>query len=142
MPAEGNGEYPTIIGPDAKFKGDLDFEKGVRVFGQFEGTIKSKGQLHIAEGARVKADVTAGNIDVDGEVKGNLSASGKVLLKASAKLEGDLRTARLEVADGASFIGNCSVGPQDGARPPAPKPPASQDPSKPAAPPQPQGKKG
>ena len=143
MPTEGNdGEFPTIIGPDAKFKGDLDFEKGVRVFGKFEGTIKSKGQLHVAKGAQVKADVAAGSIDVDGDVKGNLAATGKVHLKASAKLEGDLRTARLEVADGATFIGNCTVGPQDGAVPPAAKPAVPQDQAKPSVPPQPQGKKG
>jgi cytoskeletal protein CcmA (bactofilin family) len=142
MATEGNGEFPTIIGPDAKFKGDLDFEKGVRVFGHFEGTIKSKGQLHIAKGAQVKADVTAGNIDVDGDVKGNLTANGKVQLKATAKLEGDLRTARLEVADGATFIGNCIVGPTDSgkAAPPARQDHAAPQSREPAA--QPQGKKG
>lgn len=126
MAAEGNGEYPTVIGPDAKFKGDLSFEKGVRVIGQFEGTIKSKGHLHVAEGAKVKADVDAGDIDVDGEVKGNVTANGKVKLKASARLEGDLHTARLEVADGATFIGNCVVGPTEGSKTSsAPKPAAS-----------------
>jgi len=140
MPAEPNGEFPTIIGADAKFKGELDFEKGVRVFGQFEGTIRTKGQLHVAQGARVAADVTAGNIDVDGEVKGNLSASGKVHLKASAKLEGDLRTSRLEVADGATFVGNCIVGPQEGTRPVVRL--AGQEPPKPAPVPQQPNKKG
>ncbi len=125
MPAEGNGEFPTIIGPDAKFKGDLDFEKGVRVYGQFEGTIKSKGQLHVAEGAKVKADVTAGNIDVDGEVTGNLTANGKVHLKASSKLEGDLKTARLEVAEGATFVGNCIVGAGESKEAAKPSPKAS-----------------
>ncbi len=134
MAVETNGEFPTIIGADAKFKGELDFEKGVRVFGQFEGSIHTKGQLHVAQGAKVEADVTASNVDVDGEVKGNLSASGKVTLKASARLEGDLRTARLEVADGATFIGNCTVGPTDGAKArPAPQA-AAPDPNKPQAP--------
>ena len=142
MAAEGDGEFPTIIGPDAKFKGDLDFEKGVRVFGEFEGTVRSKGQLHVAKGARIKADVTAGNIDVDGEVKGNLSASGKVQLKASARLEGDLRTARLEVADGATFIGNCVVGPDEGGKPSGAKPSDAQAQPKQDAPQPPQSKKG
>ncbi len=129
MAAEGNGEYPTIIGPDAKFKGELSFEKGVRVIGQFEGTIKSKGHLHVAEGARLKADVDAGDIDVDGEIKGNVTANGKVNLKSSARLEGDLHTARLEVADGATFIGNCVVGSTEGSKAPASKPAASTSPA-------------
>lgn len=142
MSDAGNGEFPTIIGPDAKFKGELSFEKGVRVFGQFEGTINTKGQLHIAKGSRVKADVTAGNVDVDGDVKGNLSASGKVQLKATARLEGDLRTARLEVADGATFIGNCIVGGDDQAKAQAAKQAKPAEATKAPTPPPSQDKKG
>ena len=112
--AENNSEFPTIIGSDARFKGELKFEKGVRLLGTFEGTIDTKGQLHVANGANLKADVNAGEIQVEGNVKGNLNATGKVLLKASAKLEGDLRTSKLEVAEGAVFVGNCVVGPQNG----------------------------
>ena len=35
--SEGNQEFPTIIGPDASFKGELSFEKGLRLQGKFEG---------------------------------------------------------------------------------------------------------
>jgi cytoskeletal protein CcmA (bactofilin family) len=109
---QADGDFSTVIGPDALFKGELTFEKGVRVLGQFEGEISTKGQLHVAEGAKLKADVTAGTIQVDGQIKGNLTATGKVRLMGSAKLEGDLRTTRLEVVEGAVFIGHCVVGQQ------------------------------
>jgi cytoskeletal protein CcmA (bactofilin family) len=109
-----NGEYPTIIGPDAVFKGALSFEKGVRLLGQFEGEIQSKGNLLVAEGARLAGDVKAGSVRIDGTVSGNLETSGKIQLSATAKLEGDLRGARLEVADGATFVGRVVVGPQNG----------------------------
>ncbi len=108
--AEMNGEFPTIIGTDAKFKGEISFEKGVRIEGSFEGSIKSKGTLHVAEGAHVAADIEASNVKVEGECKGNLSVSEKLHLLATAKMEGDLRTNRLEIADGAIFIGNVVVG--------------------------------
>ncbi len=108
--AEADNEFPTIIGPDAVFKGELRFEKGVKHLGKFEGQIESDGQLLVAEGATLIGEVKAGTIQVDGEVKGNLHASGKVRLTATARLEGDLYTARLEVADGAVFIGRCVVG--------------------------------
>lgn len=109
-----NGEYPTVIGADAAFKGELSFEKGVRLLGKFEGEITSKGNLLIADGAQLSGDVKAGSVQINGQMTGNLEATGKVMLAASAKLEGDLRTARLEVADGASFVGKCSVGPANG----------------------------
>lgn len=110
--ADSNGDFGTTIGSDAVFSGDISFDKGLRVMGQFQGKIKTKGQLHVSEGGKVKADVDAGSIQIDGEVKGNLRASKRIHLSASSKLEGDLQTSRLEVADGAVFVGNCQVGPQ------------------------------
>jgi cytoskeletal protein CcmA (bactofilin family) len=106
-----NGEFPTIIGADAVIKGELAFEKGVRLLGKFDGEITTKGNLVVADGATLAGEVKAGSVQIDGQMTGNLEATGKVKLSASAKLEGDLRTARLEVADGATFIGKCSVGP-------------------------------
>ncbi len=108
--SEPTSEFPTVIGPDAKFKGELSFDKGVRVEGHFEGQIQSKGTLHIAEGAGVTASIEAANVRVEGECKGNLNVSEKLHLLATAKVEGDLRTNRLEIADGAIFIGNVVVG--------------------------------
>lgn len=108
--ADMNGEFPTVIGSDAKFKGELSFEKGVRIEGGFDGHIKSKGTLHVAEGAKISANVEAANVKVEGECKGNLVVSEKLHLLATAKVEGDLRTTRLEINDGAIFVGNVIVG--------------------------------
>ena len=119
MAGDTDNEFPTVIGPDAKFKGELSFEKGVKHLGQFEGTIQSKGHLVIAEGAKLAGDVTAGSVDVQGEVKGNLNASSKVRLTQTARLEGDLHTAKLEVQEGAVFVGRCVVG-RNGVTPPPP----------------------
>ena len=108
--ANSNGEYSTVIGPDARFKGTLEFEKNAQLLGNFEGQIVTQGEFVVAEGAKLDGEVNAASIRLDGEVHGNLRASGKIHLSASAKLEGDLHTARLEVVDGASFVGHCSVG--------------------------------
>ncbi len=113
--ADPNNDYPTVIGPDASFKGELKFQKGMRLLGKFEGEIDSKGDLLIAEGASLSGDVKAGTVKIDGVMTGNLEATGKVKLSASAHLEGDMRTARLEVADGAMFSGHVVVGAKDGA---------------------------
>ncbi|GJM25730.1 MAG: cell division protein [Phycisphaerae bacterium] len=123
--ADPNNDYPTVIGPDASFKGELKFQKGMRLLGKFEGEIDSKGDLLIAEGANLAGDVKAGTVKIDGVMTGNLEATGKVKLSASAHLEGDMRTARLEVADGAMFSGHVVVGAKDsksnGQAAPAPK---------------------
>lgn len=108
--AGGTEEFSTTIGPDAVFKGELQFEKGVQLLGRMEGAVLSGGHLVIGEGAKLLGDAKAGTIRLDGEVKGNLVASSKVSLSASAKLEGDLQTARLEVAEGAVLVGRCQIG--------------------------------
>ena len=108
--ADSSTEFPTVIGPDAVFKGQLQFEKGVRLLGKFEGEVTSDGEMVIAEGATLTGDVKAGTIRIDGKVKGNLKANAKVELTANARLEGDLQAARLEVAEGAVLIGRCVVG--------------------------------
>lgn len=107
---DSKGDFPTILGPDAVFKGQLQFEKGVRLQGRFEGEITSDGELLVEEGATLTGDVKAGTIRVDGQIKGNIHANAKVQLTASARVEGDVQAARLEVAEGAVLIGRCMVG--------------------------------
>jgi len=111
MAEGGNQEFPTILGPDASFKGELSFEKGLRLMGKFEGKINSGGRLHIAKEARMAADADSGAIIVEGEVKGNLTASDRIELKQTARLEGDLRATKLTVDEGAVFSGHVTVGP-------------------------------
>jgi len=108
--AESNAEFPTTIGADAVFKGEMQFEKGLRLLGKFEGEISSGGQLDVAKGAVLNGNVSAATISIEGQVKGNLTASSKVALSASAKLEGDVQAQRLEVAEGAVLIGRCVIG--------------------------------
>ena len=105
-------EFPTVIGPDASFKGELTFEKGLRLQGKFEGKINTAGRLHVAKEARLQADVDAGSIIVEGDVRGNLSASDRIELKQSARYEGDLAAAKLVVEEGAVFSGHVTVGPE------------------------------
>ncbi|HEY2761514.1 MAG TPA: polymer-forming cytoskeletal protein, partial [Pirellulales bacterium] len=109
--AETNQEFTTILGPDARLKGEISFEKGMRIQGSVEGTISTPGRIHIAKEGKVSADVTAGAIIVEGQVKGNISASDRIELKNSARYEGDLRASKLVVDEGAVFSGHVSVGP-------------------------------
>jgi cytoskeletal protein CcmA (bactofilin family) len=108
--AEHDAEFSTTIGPDASFSGKLQFEKGARLLGAFEGEISTKGQLVIANGGKLAGEASAGNIRVEGQVNGNLNANGKIHLAESARLEGDIQAAKLEVAEGAVLVGRCSIG--------------------------------
>src|SRR4051812_26013480 len=99
MAEAGNQDFPTVLGPDANFKGELTFEKGMRLQGRFEGKITTSGRVHVAKEAKMMADVEAGGIIVEGEIQGNLSASDRIELKSSARYEGDLRASKLIVEE-------------------------------------------
>src|SRR5947207_14911412 len=108
----GNQEFPTVLGPDASFKGEMSFEKGLKLQGRFEGKINTAGRLHVAREAKMQADVEAGAIMVEGDVRGNLTANDRIELKQSARYEGDLSTTKLVVDEGAVFSGHVTVGPE------------------------------
>jgi cytoskeletal protein CcmA (bactofilin family) len=104
-------EFATVIGPDAQFKGELTFQGGVKVDGQFEGMIHSAGKIFVSKGGKLKAEVKAGSIALEGQVEGNVVAEDRMELRSTATLRGDLKAAKLLVVEGATFVGRCEVGP-------------------------------
>lgn len=102
----------TVIGPDTHIKGDMSFDSTARIMGNFEGRITAKGDLQITDTATCKASVEATKVQVDGMVDGNVTARDRVELSSKARLKGDVVATRLIVAEGASFVGHCTVGPE------------------------------
>ena len=107
----GKDEYPTVIGADARFNGQLSFDGSVRIDGSFEGSIKTPGKVFISQSGKVKAEIEAGNITIDGSVEGNISTEGRIQLNATCKLKGDVAAAKMTMAEGATWSGRCDVGP-------------------------------
>jgi cytoskeletal protein CcmA (bactofilin family) len=108
--AETNSEYGTILGPDAKFKGDLSFDSAAKVLGTIEGSIKSKGRVLIADGANCRASVTAKEIAIEGLIEGNVEATERVEIKANGRITGDVVAARMTMGDGAAIEGHVRIG--------------------------------
>lgn len=101
----------NVIAADTVIKGEIEFKSGARVLGSIEGAVRSLGELHVGEGANCSASIDAGRVKIEGRVDGNVTASDLVELTSKANLRGDLATAKLIVAEGASFIGHCRIGP-------------------------------
>src|SRR5258706_92073 len=56
--ATPNQDFPTILGPDATFKGELTYEKGMRIHGKLEGKAITPGRLHIANAQLARVQPT------------------------------------------------------------------------------------
>ena len=103
------GMISTVFGKDTQFFGDLSFKKSLQINGAFEGEISSGGFLVIGEGAVVKANINAKVVIVTGTVYGNIEAREKLEIQQNGKVFGNIRTAKLKIADGVIFEGNCEM---------------------------------
>ena len=108
--ADMNQDFATIIGADANFKGELTFESAAKLLGKFEGSINSKGRIHVADGSKCTATVKAKEISVEGQIDGNVEAMDRVEIKPKGSIIGDITAARMVMADGASIDGHCRIG--------------------------------
>ncbi|HZU44264.1 MAG TPA: polymer-forming cytoskeletal protein [Terriglobales bacterium] len=98
------------IGKSVFIKGELSGSEDLYVDGEVEGTIELRGHsLTVGPNGRVRAHVHARNVVVQGKVTGNIQASERVDLRASANVTGDITTARIAVEDGAFFKGGIDV---------------------------------
>ena len=115
------GDTPTpnrnsvTLGPRDRLIGRLYIEGDLHVNGTVEGEVEATGDIEVAEAANVKATVAGRDVSVSGQVDGPVTASRKLVISRSATLNGDVRVPRLVVQDGATFSGNVSMGPVDGA---------------------------
>lgn len=103
------GDVHTLLGKGSEFDGKLSFEGQVRIDGKFSGQISTKDTLVVGEGARVSAEIIAGNVIVNGTVEGNIKASVLVELHPPAKVKGSIETPALSIDKGVVFEGTCKM---------------------------------
>lgn len=102
----------TVIGAGTHIKGEISFETTARILGHVDGKISSAAELQIGHGAQCTASLDAPRILIEGAVEGDVTARERIQLSSSAVVLGDLTTGSLSVAEGASFVGHCRVGPE------------------------------
>ena len=104
-------ENATVrIGKTVVIRGEVKGSEDLIVDGRVEGTVNlSESRLTIGPSANVAANLSAKDILVLGQIKGNLTASGRVELRAGCQVEGDIRALRLAVEDNAVFRGKVDL---------------------------------
>jgi cytoskeletal protein CcmA (bactofilin family) len=107
---EAYGPVVTTFGKETAFNGRLRFTESVQIDGKFIGQIDATGYLYIEAGAEVEAQqIKASTVVVAGLVRGNIEAADRVEMLPTAKVYGDVKTAKLRIADGVIFEGKCEM---------------------------------
>ena len=105
-PAEGS----TVIGKSVTIRGELSGNEDLYMDGDIEGTITlQEHALTVGPNARVMADIQVRDIIVYGKVTGNLHATGRVDLRHSAVVNGDIFGGRLSIEDNAMVKGRVEL---------------------------------
>ena len=98
------------IGKSVIIKGELSGSEDLTIEGQVEGKIELRQNLlTIGPNAKIKAQVFAKTVVVEGQVHGNISAGERIDIRDKGVVEGNLAAPRVAIADGAHFRGSIDM---------------------------------
>jgi len=110
--ASGSREK-AVIGPSIHIDGDLRGEEDLLIEGEVNGTVQLRNNsLTIGAQGKVRADVYAHSIYVDGLMEGDLFGTERVHIRKSAQVRGNVTSPRVSLEDGAKFKGSIEMDPQ------------------------------
>ena len=93
-----------------KIVGDLTTDSNIRIDGEVVGNISCAGKVVIGETALIKGNLSCNEADVEGTIEGDLVIDALLVLREKSKIAGNLATSKIEIHQGAIFLGNCEMG--------------------------------
>jgi cytoskeletal protein CcmA (bactofilin family) len=110
-------------------KGEITGSESLFIDGKVEGSINLNGnRVTVGRNGQVSASITAREVVVLGKVRGNVTATDRVDIRAEGALTGDVAAARISIEDGAFFKGGIDIRKPD-AKPAATPAPAAATPA-------------
>jgi cytoskeletal protein CcmA (bactofilin family) len=119
----------NVLASDVELKGTLKFSGELTFDGKLDGEINSEGTLNLGDNAIIKGNITVASVVVRGKVNGNVIAKEKIDIKTKAELFGDIRSPKLVIEEGVTFVGKTEVNPNK-VTPLAPPPARGIEPAK------------
>jgi cytoskeletal protein CcmA (bactofilin family) len=99
----------TLIGTASRLHGDLEFAGGLHLDGSIAGNVRADpsqdSSLSISETGSIAGNVEVNNIMLNGTVKGDILARGRVVMGATAKVQGNVYYGIIEMTLGAQIMG-------------------------------------
>jgi cytoskeletal protein CcmA (bactofilin family) len=95
--------------------GQIKSGEHMHISGEIDGSLYLAGyDLTVTVDSKVRADVTAREVDISGSIRGNVDATRKITVRKGGKLIGDLRTPGIVIEDGAYFKGSIEIVTREG----------------------------
>lgn len=107
---EPESKLPNMIGPGTKIVGNIETNGDIRIDGNIEGNVNSKGKVVVGANGFVKGEVVCSNAEISGTLNGKMAVNELLSLKSSSKVSGDIKSGKLSIEPGAIFSGTCTMG--------------------------------
>ena len=108
--AEQTDDVESTIGEHTTVDGSFKSENSIRVRGTVQGEIESRRSIYIDEQANVTAKVTAAAVTVAGQINGQIHCAGRVELRPTGRIIGEINAGTLIMHEGAFFEGQLKMG--------------------------------
>lgn len=112
----GSGSEVTVVGQGARLEGTVVSAGSLRIDGQVKGKISAEGDVLLSPNSHVEAEIQAQNVIVAGRFKGNIVVSGRAELARGGRVDGNVTSKTLVIAEAAVFNGQ-SIMDQAGSAP-------------------------
>ena len=101
----------ATIGRSITIRGEVTGDEDLLIDGRIEGSVTlDQHSITIGPEGKVKANVAARIVTVEGRVDGNLTGEEQVVLRRSSVVQGDIKAPRVVLEDGAQFRGGVQMG--------------------------------
>jgi cytoskeletal protein CcmA (bactofilin family) len=108
-PTDRKGEC-AVIGRSIQIEGAVRGNEDLRIEGDVSGTVELKdSSLTIGKEGKVRADVYAKSIIVDGSTEGDLYATERIVVHVNAQVRGNITAPKVGVEEGAKFKGSIEM---------------------------------
>lgn len=105
----------SVIAQGTVYKGDIQSDGSIQVYGRAEGTLTAKEDIWLAEGSDVEATVRARRVIVAGRVSGTVQAQSRFEALPQGVIEADVQAPSFVVHEGASINGKLTMSSSDAA---------------------------
>ena len=99
----------NLISEGTTVNGNISSGHGIRISGRVVGTVDVKGKCILTSSAAIEGDLIAQDADVSGVITGELIITNRLSLRQPSRISGNIRTKVLNVEEGATFEGSCTM---------------------------------
>ncbi len=106
---EATGAAVNVISAGTMITGDVVCNGDLRIDGNIKGNVRSRAKVIVGQRGIVEGDINCCSIEIEGNVKANITVSDLLSMKSTSNLVGNITVGKLAIEPGANFAGQCTM---------------------------------